>query len=451
VAGAGWIAPGDSPGITTVTAVDPAAEGFTGFKFEFTGIGSPSYNSPTASTNDVLRIEDLTTPFISSLTSSNIVNIYFNAGSLSQGNVFRGGFYTDRQSDFWTSVKDGTFNYYVSDNSGTATNYNGQNYSLFSTLYPSLSVSSTAVFEASSFSGTSGWVTQFSITGGGAQPTSYTLSAGAGAATIIAGGTSTITGTATNTGTGSADSLAVSGLGITVSPSGSVSGFSPTSGTAANGGGFVAGSGIFTSTTAGNYSLVPTATGSNATAGGLATLTTTSTASVTVLDHAVGSLSGTGALLSGTISLGTWNWETSTWVAGTGSSPYALYNLATTSPELTAGLDVSGTSIGGDAGFSTNFDLAGYSLIAGGSSSSFLAMYDTTASGTVSGTYTATFTFVTRDQQNLSGANTTGNTLVLTAQVVVVPEPATIALAGLGAGLAGLLAYRRRKSQKRAA
>ncbi|MFN9961205.1 MAG: PEP-CTERM sorting domain-containing protein [bacterium] len=78
-------------------------------------------------------------------------------------------------------------------------------------------------------------------------------------------------------------------------------------------------------------------------------------------------------------------------------------------------------------------------------------MYDTTASGTVSGTYTATFTFVTRDQQNLSGANTTGNTLVLTAQVVVVPEPATIALAGLGAGLARLRAARRRTSQTRAA
>jgi len=306
------------------------------------------------------------------------------------------------------------------------------------------------VFEAASFSGTSGWVTQFSILEAGATPTTYTLSAGAAAATIIAGGTSTISAVATNTGTGTADALAVSGLGVSVSPSGSVSGFAPSSGTAANGGGTVAGGGIFTSTTAGTYSLVPTATGSNATAGGLATLTATSTASLTVLDHAIGSLSGTGSLLTGTISLGTWNWETSTWVAGTGTDAYSLYNLATTSPALTAGLDVSGTSLGGDAGFSTNFDLGGYSLIAGGSSSSFLAMYDTNASGTVSGTYTATFTFVTRDQQNLSGANTTGNTLILTAQVVVVPEPATIALTGLGVGLAGLIAWRRRMSRKRA-
>jgi hypothetical protein len=301
-------------------------------------------------------------------------------------------------------------------------------------------VSETAVFEASSFTGTSGWVTQFSITGGGASPTTYTLSAGASAATIIAGGTSTITGTVTNTGTGSADSLAVSGFGVNVSPSGSVTGFSPTSGTIAIGGS-LPGSGIFTSTTAGNYSFTPTASGSNATAGGAATLTTTSTASVTVLDHSLASLSGTGTMLTGTISLGTWDWEKNLWVNGSGSNSYALYNLATTSPELTAGLDVSGTSQGGDSGFSTDFNLGTYSLISGGSSSSFLAMY--TPSGTVSGTYTATFTFQTQDQ-NLPGG-TPGNTLILTAQVVVVPEPAAIALAGLGAGLAGLLAWRSRK------
>lgn len=668
VAGGGWIAPGDSPGILTVTALDPA-NGSTGFQFEFTGTGSPDYGSPTASKNDVLRIQDLTTPFISSLTASNTVNIYFNVGSLSAGNVFRGGFYTDRQSDFWSSVSGGNFKFYVKDNSGTAASYNGQSYSLFSSLYPSLTVSNTTVFEASSFSGTSGWVSQFSINSS-TGPTSYTLSAAASNTTIFVGGTSTISGTVTNTGTGSVDSLAVSGFGITVSPSGSVSGFSPTSGTANINGGIVAGSGLFTGTAAGTFGFTPTATGSNATIGGLATLTTTSTASVTVLahtsptlsiitgggqtvfvggsfspisyslsnpgsnvsglevqslnnlsgasginavaagatgtysatapstgsptsgnqvvslqagdnstinganplttlsgtfaytvlahtsptlsvitggvqtiitggtfapisfglsnpgsnvsaldvqslsnlsgatggavlaagatgtysatapsnvtvtsgnqlvslqagddstinganplttlggtmaytvlDHSVGSLSGASTALTGTISLGTWDWQLNSWVGGSGSNSYALYNLATTSPSLTAALDVSGTSQGGDAGFSTNFNLGSYSLIGGGSSSSFLAMYDPTASGTVSGTYTATFTFVTRDQTNLSGA-TSGNTLILTAQVVVVPEPATIALAGLGAGLAGLLAYRRRKSQKRAA
>jgi hypothetical protein len=165
------------------------------------------------------------------------------------------------------------------------------------------------------------------------------------------------------------------------------------------------------------------------------------TFSYTVLDHSTASLSGTGTMLTGTISLGIWDWEQSAWVSGSGSNSYALYNLSTTSPELTAGLDVSGTSIGGDPGFSTNFDLSSYSLISGGSSSSFMAMY--TPSGTVSGTYTATFTFQTKDQ-NLPGG-TPGNTLILTAQVVVVPEPAAIALAGLGAGLAGLLAWRSRK------
>ena len=165
-------------------------------------------------------------------------------------------------------------------------------------------------------------------------------------------------------------------------------------------------------------------------------------ATVTVYAHSNGSLAGGPTpVTSDTISLGEWNWQTNTWTVGTGTLAFSLFNLASTSPaSLTAALDVTGTSSSGNAGFTTNFNLASYSLIAGGSSANYYASF--TPSGTTSGTFTATFTFNTADQ-NLPG-KTAGSTLTLTATVVVVPEPATVVLAGVGIAAAVLTLRRRR-------
>lgn len=267
---------------------------------------------------------------------------------------------------------------------------------------------------------------------------SYSLSASAGAASIIVGGTSTITATLTNTGTGTADALNYStlavGNGVTISPATGSNLALGASGT---------GTGLFAPVTAGTYTLTPTATVTNVTAGGSPTQTGTTSAIVTVYDHSNGSLAGGVApVTSATISLGEWNWQTNTWTSGSGSNSFSLFNLASTTPaSLTASLDVTGTSFTGDSGFTTTFDLASYSLIAGGSSANYFASF--TPSGTTSGTFTATFTFNTADQ-NLPG-KTAGAPLTLTATVVVVPEPTTIVLAGLGVGLAGLMIRRRRR------
>lgn len=92
ISGAGTIAPGDSPGILTATHVD--ASGGTDFVFELNQIGSPTYNNAAASGNDLLHLTG-ETPFLSALTSANQITIDFSGASLSTGEIFRGGFFTD--------------------------------------------------------------------------------------------------------------------------------------------------------------------------------------------------------------------------------------------------------------------------------------------------------------------------------------------------------------------
>jgi autotransporter-associated beta strand protein len=160
----------------------------------------------------------------------------------------------------------------------------------------------------------------------------------------------------------------------------------------------------------------------------------------TVLDHATSSLAGT-LLTSTTISLGTWDYSTTSWQTGSGTGVFSIYNIASSfGAQLTA--DLSLLSVSGSAnGFSTNLDT--YSDIAGGSSRQFSIFADTTG-WTTSGTQTVTFTISTSDKTSVAGA-TPSNTLTVIANVVVVPEPATIAMAGIAAACAGFVAYRRRR------
>ncbi|MEI7781250.1 MAG: autotransporter-associated beta strand repeat-containing protein, partial [Planctomycetota bacterium] len=147
-----------------------------------------------------------------------------------------------------------------------------------------------------------------------------------------------------------------------------------------------------------------------------------------VLDHATSSLAGS-LLTSTTISLGTWNYATNQWEGGgSGTGLFDIFNIASSySAPLTADLALLGVS-GTANGFSTN--LASFTGIAGGGSRQYSILANTSG-WTTSGLQTTTFTLSMGDKVGMAGA-TTSNTLSVTAQVIVVPEPGAIALAGIG-------------------
>jgi fibronectin-binding autotransporter adhesin len=163
LAGAGWITPGNSAGIMTAAAINPTAG--MGFSFEFTGTGSPTYSSPSASVNDVLQLTD-GTAFTSNLTSANVVDVYLGLASILPGNVFRGGFYVDGSTSFSASVDNATFNYWVLGNGGgTDKTYDGQGYYSLANYDAGYSITRTTVADTANFaSGTvTGGVTEFIV------------------------------------------------------------------------------------------------------------------------------------------------------------------------------------------------------------------------------------------------------------------------------------------------
>ncbi len=187
VGGAGSIQPGASPGILAVGQLDPS--GGTGYVLEFTG-AAPDYASATASINDVLRVT-AGSPFVSSLTSANEVDLFLGVSSLAAGSSFVGGFFTDTAGDFLSSVDSATYNYFVlGDGSGADATLDGQGYYSFANwkvatgadpaLQMSLStVAQTAAFASGSVSG------QSTIFTAVPEPTSIGLGA---AAAGLAGG-----------------------------------------------------------------------------------------------------------------------------------------------------------------------------------------------------------------------------------------------------------------------
>ena len=100
-------------------------------------------------------------------------------------------------------------------------------------------------------------------------------------------------------------------------------------------------------------------------------------------------------------------------------------------------MSVTGTG----SGFSTN--LGTYADLAGGASGQFSIFFDPSGFGT-SNVVSATFTLATSDKQTLSGA-AASNTLFVTANVVVVPEPAGVVLGVCGAAAA---AYGLRRARR---
>jgi fibronectin-binding autotransporter adhesin len=109
VSGSGTVAPGASPGILTVGAVN-ASEGLS-FLFEMTAL-DPTYGAPTASGNDVLRITSAT-PFLTSLSSTNNITVDFTSMTLNPGDVILGAFYA--ASDFSAAIQNATYTYMGAD------------------------------------------------------------------------------------------------------------------------------------------------------------------------------------------------------------------------------------------------------------------------------------------------------------------------------------------------
>jgi fibronectin-binding autotransporter adhesin len=270
------------------------------------------------------------------------------------------------------------------------------------------------------------------------------LAAATSAAQIIVGGTATITAGVINAGNpaNSPDALSFTGLAV-----GNGVSLGATSGSGITAGGTSATSGAFTTLTAGTFSFTPSvATATNTNIGTNALTGSTSAATVTVLDHATSSLSGTGAVLSAVLDLGTWDYGSQTWTSGSNTGTFFISNLASLAgASLTADLSLTNYTANSD-GFSTN--LSTYADILGAQSSPFTITFDPTSFGT-SGTQTKTFTLTMADKTGLSGGTST-NTLTVTANVVVVPEPGALAIAGIGTGMtiAGWFASKRRRMHR---
>jgi len=150
ISGAGLVSPGISPGILTAPAIDPT--GGLDFGFEFTQTGSPDYTNDSASVNDVLHI-DGGTPFQSDLDGANLLRFYFDVSGLSQGDWFRGGFYTDDgATDFLSSVVGASKEFYISGSGGSHV-FNGVEYFAVDQIYPDMSFILRTVPETGHFDG----------------------------------------------------------------------------------------------------------------------------------------------------------------------------------------------------------------------------------------------------------------------------------------------------------
>jgi len=131
VSGSGLLAPGSSPGGLTSPALSPTAG--LDFALEFTAASAPDFGVPNSSINDIIRLTNAT-PFTTALDISNTVSIYFNISSIENSQQFRGGFFTDSDSDFLASISEASIHYFITDPSGSVS-YNGQTYSEYSGIY----------------------------------------------------------------------------------------------------------------------------------------------------------------------------------------------------------------------------------------------------------------------------------------------------------------------------
>jgi autotransporter-associated beta strand protein len=174
--GAGLVSPGSSPGIITAGTLDPS--GGIDFALEFTG-AAPDYGNAAASVNDVVRLT-AESPFLSSLTGANVIDVYLNVGSFAVDDTFQGGFFTTLSTnDLLTALSGATFNFFGKATGGSVT-FNGESYNPLTSFagITGATVSTTAVTANFGAGDVSGSAMQFVIV---PEPSSLAL-AGLGAA-----------------------------------------------------------------------------------------------------------------------------------------------------------------------------------------------------------------------------------------------------------------------------
>jgi len=239
---------------------------------------------------------------------------------------------------------------------------------------------------------------------------------------IITGGSAAFTYTAANSALAGGASLSVTGSGLS-----NVVGASSGAATAAASSPAISGL-VFTGTAIGSNQegtftvSAPLAFGAT---------TATGTVAVNVLDHALPGFSASGITNPYADTVLSIDFGTIDEADGLQSFTYSLLNLASQAygAALTAGLDFTGVTADGD-GFAsglTTFD----NLVGGGTSNLFSATFTPSGQGSFSRQFTLSFF----DNRNLSGA-TARRDMTINAQVIVVPEPGSLALAGAGVGMA---------------
>lgn len=167
LSGSGLVSPGNSPGILTAAQFDPS--GGLDAAFEFTSL-TPNYSSPTGSLNDVLRLTDAGAPFASgTFSAGNVIDVYFNIDSITSGQVYEGGFFTELAAQSLLTALDGkaTFAYWGKTSGAGTRTFDGVAYVDLLTIPGVTGVTMQAAAVTKDFGGSignvSGSVTQFVI------------------------------------------------------------------------------------------------------------------------------------------------------------------------------------------------------------------------------------------------------------------------------------------------
>ncbi|HMP73288.1 MAG TPA: CotH kinase family protein [Kiritimatiellia bacterium] len=120
ITGSGLVEPGPGPAILTAASLNGP-----NLAFQFTQTGSTDFSQSLNSLNDLLRLRD-PTPFPSPLDATTRIDIYLT--TLSSGDTFLGGFFTDVPDDFLPAIEDATLVLHLADPLGPVS-YEGQTYS----------------------------------------------------------------------------------------------------------------------------------------------------------------------------------------------------------------------------------------------------------------------------------------------------------------------------------